>query len=341
VSAGGSSIAPIECTVHLSSHQSADTMDATLALDAPGSGGEGFWSDTAPLDIDVLAASDVIAGNYATIFSGECDNVSIQWGPRTVKISARDKTQRLLDMKTNEKWQNKTAPDIITDLAGRAGLGVQISADTQKAGLEFKTDRNRISDLDSGWNVVVRLARQMGAVAFVKGDTLFVQPVDENLGGNYPIFYQRPTPAMYAAGNFITLSTTRDLNLSKKVKVNHKSWRHEKGDKVESEWESDGGGSGELNFRLRNPNLQKDQLDKISEAALKEITSHERKLDVDIPGDLSVDPRMQVTLSGTGTGFDQGYLISDVTHSFSQHEGFRTKIAVRNKDSKRKNKQNK
>jgi hypothetical protein len=259
VVAGGVSLTPIECDVHLSAHQSSDRTSATIALDAPGGLDEGFWADTAPIDITVQGANDVMSAGYVELHSGECDNAEIDWDVRTVHISTRDKTQKMLDAKTHEQWLNKTHGDIITDLAGRVGLGVQISQSAQKAGLEFKGDRAKLSDLDSYWNVAVRLAHQLGAIAFVKGSTLYIQAIDEATGGVYQVNYVRPTPAMYASGNFIKLKTSRDLNLAKDVKFNHKSFRHEKGDVVESEFLSSGSGGAQLLFRARGANLQKDQ----------------------------------------------------------------------------------
>jgi len=335
LSVNGASLTPIECSVHLSAHQSADTFDATVALDDPAGLDEHFWTSAPEIAASVLATNDVAGrGGWVTLISGKVDHPAIDWERRIVEASGRDQTAGLLDLKVNEKWLNRTSRDIITDLAGRAGLGVQFSGGSDKVGLEFKSDRNRISDLDSAWNVVVDLAREHGCIAFVKGSTLYVQPIDAATGATVAIHYQRPTPAMYASGNFITLRTSRDLNLAKDITFNHRSWRHEKGDAVESEFHARGSGTGRLSYRMRAANLQKDQQDLIAKSRLKQIISHERKMSVEIPGDISIDPRSMIALSGTGTNCDQTYLISDVTHQFSS-EGFRTTINVRNSDSKR------
>jgi phage protein D len=335
----GATIMPIECSVHLSAHQSADTFSATIALDDPSGLDEHFWADVPKIDAAVLATNDANLPGLVTLISGPCDHPEIHWDARTVHVSGRDKTAQLLDQKTNEKWQNKSAKDIITDLAGRGGLSVQFQGGATRAGLEFKTDRNRISNLDSAWNVIVRLARQEGCIAFVKGTTLYIQPIDAATGAVTQVFYQRPTPESYANGTFVTLTTSRDLNLAKGVKLNHRSWRHQQGDMVESEYEASGAG-GTLTYRLRGANLQKDQQDTIAQARLKEIISHERKITVDLPGDVTIDPTGMIQLAGTGTGYDQAYLISDVEHHFSE-AGFRSTVSSRNKDSKRSIKKNK
>src|SRR6266446_4675480 len=122
-------IVPMECSLHISQHQTADTFDATIALDDPANPGPAYWANTAPIP------------------------VTIDWGQRRVHIRGRDNTSALIDEKTNEKWLNKQPQDIITDLAGRAGLTVQFTGTApDRAGLKYKDDYNRISELDSQWN---------------------------------------------------------------------------------------------------------------------------------------------------------------------------------------------
>jgi phage protein D len=327
---------PKECEVSLSQHQSADTFSATIALDDPSSLNESYWADTAPINVTVMATNDIASSSPVQMFVGVADEVDINLEDRTVKVSGRDKTAKLLDAKTNEKWLNKQPQDIITDLAGRAGLSVEFNGQqTDKAGLKFNQDYNRISELDSQWNVVVRLAKQLGCIAFVKGGTLIIQPWDGSANGTYNVYYQRPTPETYANGSFVSLSLRRDLNLAKKVRVNHRSWQHKQGQAIESEYESDGVGSDELLHSLKGPNLTKQQQDAIAEARLGEIISHERTLAVSAPGDVNIDPRMVLVLSGTGTGFDQSYVISDISHKWAWDDGYRMMVNVRNKDSKR------
>src|SRR5258708_5639210 len=170
-------LVPIECSVHVSQHQTADTFGATIALDAPGNPGPQYWADTAPIPVTAMATNDVASGSMTQMFTGNVDTVDIDWDERTVQIRGRDLTGGLIDAKTNEKWLNKQPQDIITDLAGRVGLSVQFSGTApDRAGLKYKDDYNRISELDSQWNVIFRLTKEMGCIAYVKGTVRFVQP---------------------------------------------------------------------------------------------------------------------------------------------------------------------
>src|SRR5258708_5582716 len=170
-------IVPIECSLNISQHATADTFAAVIALDDPANPGPAYWADTAPIPVTIMATNDTATGSMTQMFTGNAETVEINWDQRTVHISGRDLTGQLIDTKTNEKWLNKQPQDIITDLAGRAGLTVQFSGTApDRAGLKYKDDYNRISELDSQWNVIFRLTKEMGCIAYVKGTVRFVQP---------------------------------------------------------------------------------------------------------------------------------------------------------------------
>lgn len=324
--------APIECSVHVSQHQSADTFSATLPLDLPSAS---YWCDQAPIDVSIMATNDVTAGGWTEMITGQVDDVDADFTNRIVHISGRDKTAEMTDQKTTEKWLNKKPEDIIQDLAGRAGLSANISGSSKdKAGLKYKDDYNRISEYDNWWNVVTRLAKHIGCIAFVKGSTLYIQPYDQGQGV-FLVQYEPPGPlGTPARGTVVDLKCNRKLHLAKNVKVNHKSWQHKEGKAIMSEFQSSGSGSGDLEYTFKGANLTKSQQDQLAETKLNEIISHERVPHIRTYGDVSVTPFMKVQLSGTGTGFDQEYIMSSIDHEWSE-DGHMMTLEVRNKDSKR------
>ena len=311
--------------------RSADSFAATIALDDPGNPGPQYWADTAPIPVTIMATNDIASGGMTQMFTGGVDQVDIDWDRRTVHIRGRDLTGKLIDAKTNEKWLNKQPQDIIEDLAGRVGLSVQFSGKSpDRAGLKYKDDYNRISELDSFWNVIVRLAKELSCIAYVKGTVLFVQPWDFSGGGAYNVFYQGPTPASAAQGTVLKLDTGHNKQLAKDVKVNHKSWQHKAGQAIESEFEAAGSGGGTLEHTLKGPNLTKQQNDAICLGRCNEIVSHERTVTIVTYGDVTLQPGMTVNLSGTGTGFDMSYVISDIEHHWSFAQGYLMTVRVRN-----------
>ena len=326
---------PTECALNVSQHQAADTFAAILALDDPANPGAAYWANTAPIAVTIMATNDIATAGLVQMFTGKAETVEINWDRRTVHIMGRDNTSSLIDEKTNEKWLNKQPQDIITDLAGRAGLTVQFSGTApDRAGLKYNQDYNRISEMDSQWNVIVRLAKEMGCIAYVKGNVLYVQPWDAATGGTFNLVYKPPTKSGAASGNVIRLTTARDLVLAQTVEVTQVSWQQKQGQAIISKWTGLGSG-GKISHLLKAANKTKQQNDADAQSRLNELTSHERTVTAVMPGDVTLQPGMMINLTGTGTGFDQSYVISDIEHSWSWHQGYIMTVRVRNQDSGR------
>ena len=60
------------------------------------------------------------------------------------------------------------------------------------------------------------------------------------------------------------------------------------------------------------------------------ITRHERLLSAELPGDLELDSRSLVRLSGTGTSWDQAYYPESVTRRLSFEGGFTMSLRAKN-----------
>src|SRR5260370_34191343 len=105
-------IVPIECSLHISQHQTADTFAAVIALDDPANPGPAYWADTAPIAVTIMATNDVATGSMTQMFTGNGETVHINWDQRTVHVSARDNNSKLIDVKSNEQWLNKQPHDL-------------------------------------------------------------------------------------------------------------------------------------------------------------------------------------------------------------------------------------
>jgi len=327
--------APIECSVHISCHQSADTFSALFALDDPNGQGASYWAGTAPIAVTIMGTNDISSGGYTQLFQGNVDNVELDFASRTVHVSGRDMTSGPIDSKTNEQWKNKQPQDVISDLAQRSGLSVEFKGTGgDKAGLQYKDDFTRISELDSHWNMIVKMAKQLGCIASVNGTTLTIAPFDQASGSTFTINYQPPTADSPAMGDVLHLSCCRNLNLAKTVTVNHKSWQHKQGQAIQSTYTAEGTG-GTLDHSLKAPNLTKKQQDAMAQARVNEIISHERTINVTTYGDVSVGADSTIQLTGTGTAFDQSYIVSDIEHHCGWDSGYIMHITGRNKDSQR------
>jgi phage protein D len=79
-------------------------------------------------------------------------------------------------------------------------------------------------------------------------------------------------------------------------------------------------------FYVRNPGLIQNQAQNQAQNLATLAGAFQLQVEVDIPGDVTINPSMGLTLTGTGTAWDTTYFIDTVTHEFSFEGGFRTTI---------------
>jgi phage protein D len=68
----------------------------------------------------------------------------------------------------------------------------------------------------------------------------------------------------------------------------------------------------------------------LANSLLAELSKHERVIEVDMPGELTLTPRNMVQIEGTGTSFDQTYYIQTITRSLSFDDGFQQSMRLKN-----------
>jgi hypothetical protein len=91
------------------------------------------------------------------------------------------------------------------------------------------------------------------------------------------------------------------------------------------------GGSGTpLSYVYIVPNLTPDQALSLAQQRLAELTGHERVVSAEMPGELTLAPRMMLRLEGTGTDFDQNYWIDEIERHLSVEHGFTQRLRARN-----------
>lgn len=337
IAVAGAQLAPIEASVDVSLHQSADTFYAKLPLDNEAGLNEKFWADTAPIDITISGMNNAATDTPAELIVGTVDKSQCDFATRAVEIHGRDLTAKLTDKKTSEQWQNLSNKQIIEKLAADAGLTVQFGGDSDDAGLQYGENFTEISDLDAQWNVIVKAADRLGCIAFVKGKVLYIQPIDQPPNGVYAFTYQRPSQGQIESGNFTGLLCTRNLDLAKDASIEIQSWQHRQGAAVTSKYESKGSASAndKLLYQFRAPNLTKEQQDRIARNHLRASLTHERVVSVvNMAGDVAISPLQAFRLGGTQTGFDQDYILSNVAHRF-QLSGYTMDVTANSQDAKR------
>lgn len=78
-----------------------------------------------------------------------------------------------------------------------------------------------------------------------------------------------------------------------------------------------------LAYEMHYPGMNQKEVETLAKTRATETIHHEMCVEIEMPGDLSLDVTQQIQLSGTGTAFDQAYDIDELTFDYeSGEEGF-------------------
>lgn len=321
----------IPCTsvdVHQSKTKKGDTFKASFPFEASAAVGmdENFWS-TAPN----LTAQVTINGSV--VFTGVIDHSDYDFSERKLEVSGRDAGSALIDKTSSEKFQNQQPTDIVQKFASDAGLQTSIDTPGGLAGKQWQIDTAKITHRGSQWTVVNELAELFGMTAYMTGGTLYFKNYPEFLP-TYPITYIPPTPQSYAQGTFVKLSTSRNHILGRPVTTNVRSRNH-RDKKTYTATHTQSGSGTPLVYNHTVAGVSQSQAQTIADKKHAETVSHELELTaLEFPGDETLTPLFEISLSGTGTAFDQTYEIKSVEHKVSFEGGFRTTVGCKNKSAK-------
>jgi phage protein D len=270
-----------------------------------------------------------LGGLPVSLIQGEADTIIIDPIRNTIEIDGRDLTARLLDTRTQETFANQTASEIATTLAGRHSLTPVVTTTTTLAGRYYGAEHDRItlgqfSRATTEWDLLTFLASREGFEVFVAGSSLYFQPRSMSAA-----------PIVLTPADCISLSLERALTLARDLEVTVKSWntRHQAAFTQTARSAAQGrrGGTPQRIVVVR-PNLSPDDALQLAQRILADLSSHERLVHAELPGDVFLTPRSQITLSGTGTDFDQTYYVAELDRQFSVGHGYTQRLRLKNAD---------
>ena len=320
-------------SVAKSSTRTSDTFDVLIFPDQTAGFGldMAWWAGKDSID-DVSVLFSVYEGDTPkTLITGHADKIDIDWDSREVEISGRDKSSKLAEKRQSKKYNNQTVSDIVSDIASQAGLNPVISGATDTAGKQFDADTAHLVLGETFFETLSNLAEQYGYRWYVDGDDLHFEPVSEN-SGVYEVVYRPPVPSQPLAMNATRLKTSRNLKASKTVNVTVNSWDTKTQANNQGTASVDGADGDALEYKIDNaPTLSADQATKIAKAKANEVIRHELSVTVTMPGDLDIDVTQQLSLSGTGTLYDQEYDIDHINFEMGHHGsgGFQMTISTK------------
>lgn len=313
----------LEVEVHLVRLGQASTFEAVMALDDPSNPGAAFWSD-----VGESGATITIDG--VTVFSGHFTHTEVNFGPRVVRAEGKDSADTMIGTRTDEAFPNQTVGSVVSKLAGKVGLGtVQGGKSGDMAGHTYDYQEYRYNtDVQSAWDAVQDMANQIGNIAFVDGVAKTLYFVEPNFTeGNFNVVYRNPTTESYDESNVaVELLCGHDCTLQggsstladSMFSFDNKTYVGKSG--------GGGTGGGTKEFYSEEPGRTQDQVQTKAKGLKNLADSKQWTIEVLAPGDPSVKASTGVTLSGTGTAWDQLYAVQSVTHRVSAEHGYLMEI---------------
>lgn len=83
---------------------------------------------------------------------------------------------------------------------------------------------------------------------------------------------------------------------------------------------ADQAASNKLFYEEHFPGMTQEQIEAVSKSRLSDYKRHELAIEVDLPGDLSVDKKGKLQLQGTGSIFDTTYDIDSIEFDYQAGE---------------------
>jgi len=337
--AGKSMPGIVTASVSITSHFQAATWSCRIALNATGGQTVDWWGQDARKSElwDIRASLD--GSDERSLIVGEADELDLDIAAGTIEARGRDLTARLIEASTQEAFQNRTASEIATLLAGRHELTAVVDATTVPVSRYYGADHDRVthdqfSHVSREWDLLKHLAEFENYDLFVKGTELhFQKAVDPSKTQPYVVTWD----ADLRRTEVQRLALHRSLSLAKKVVVKIRVWASSAG-KPFTVYSPANGKSIERNgdaqvFAYQRPNLSLDQAQKLSETYRDQITRHQRTVSFECPGELDLTPRDQVKVNGVGDGWGgQQFFVTTIRRDIDFGRGFTMRVEGKNSD---------
>jgi phage protein D len=319
------------------SHFAADTFRATFAMSAlPAAFGLTYWDKSFGDELSICAGFATDSPLPELVF-GQVDDVEFDLVERTLTLTGRDLTARMIDTKTTVTYQDQRASDIVTQVAKNHGLipNVQQTA-FRITGTYYEILNAMHVQGRSDWDLIVLLAEHEGYDLWVSGHTLNFLPSLALTGDPYVLTWSDDGQG-HRSSNTTDLKLRRSETLARDVVVNVVSWNQAQGKAFKATVRKSQAGKNakqsSVNPQIYNfwpANLNQVQVNQFANSKAEEITRHERSLVAQLPADSLLATRGLVKLAGTGSAWDQVYYPDTVHRMLNIKEGYTMELVAKN-----------
>lgn len=302
---------PVEkADVSQSATREAASWFCEIAWNSLPAGAAEYLAETWPVPIEIYVSTAFGGSDTTALVTGNADDIEFGYGETAIKMTGRDKSVSLHTQKLNQKFLNQTSSQIVSTIAGMAGLSAAVDATMLQAGKIIELDWARLANDVSIGAFLHKLAQFEGAIWYVKGNTLNFKTQPAGSGG-YVVNYV-PRDGGTASADFIDLRVRRKPELSQNISVTASGW-HSKRKTVVTSKKTASGNGGTLNYSYVAPNIEQDHADQIAAKRAADHARHELTVELDMVGDVGIDIAMGLSLQGTQL-FDQSYDIDSIHH---------------------------
>ena len=298
----------IDVEVDANNHLAADRYRLKASLTATG---YAAWAgDT--IEVEIRAG---VGGAWSSLILGEADRLEFDVGTGLVHVEGRDLTSRFIEARTQESFENRTASEVAALLAVRRGLTPVVTPTTAVIGRDYQSSYSRTTfdqhaRATTEWDLLIRLAEDAGFNVWVEEQSLYFAPPD-----------QTASTLSLTPGDCLSVRLERLMSLSGGISVSVKSW-DSRGQTGVLQTASSTFGGAPRSYVVVRPNLSADAAQAEAQRLLTQICQHERGVCIEMPGDLTTQPRDLLVLAGTGTDFDGLWTITGVERRVSFGGGF-------------------
>jgi phage protein D len=268
-------------------------------------------------------------GAWTSLITGPLDQITLDPIQGTAQLTGRDFSALFIDSLTAETFANRTSSEIVATLAVRRGLQAQVTPTQTPVGRYYQlghdtSSLHQSSAVVTEWDLLQRLALAEGFELMVTGTTLVFSPPVASL---VPIVWQ----ASPGNSDLLDLQLERSLSLARDIAVTVQSWNAKQARMITQTVRASASGATSssatpglhtTNYVLVRPNMTPDQAQALAVQTLADLSRHERVALATMPGELVLAPGSSVLLTGTGTAFDQLYVVDEIQRRVSARDGF-------------------
>lgn len=254
------------------------------------------------------------------------DKVEAKCLPYGLSISGKAADLRSGKLKEEQErhWDKKKVKDIVSEIAGEAGLSASVDSEVGDHEYEWVAQQD-----ESDIHFLERLARRHNALFSIKNGRLVFAKKGAGQSASGV-----STGSVFVTPDRIIQGTCRfeanDRTKYKKVVAYYQD--RDKAERVEVEADADA--EGDSVFRITEPFADAGEADKAAQSKAKDLERGKGSAGVTVVGDTSIIAGAPLLFRGVRPGLDGvPYIIDTVTHEYSK-SGFTTKIDAKLYDGK-------